>query len=162
MQDIEEQKVKLEQKKNRLVLEETRLKLKEQKMRTRHLIEMGGLIVKAGLDQLPINTLYGALISLNDELKSNDNIRSAWNSKGNAAFNKEKQDKTPVILKFETEPNSDIRDFIRSCGLHYNRFRQEWYGFVNNLKNLKSKLQNCSCKYNIEIIEEQGKNNMER
>jgi len=162
MQDIEEQKLKLEQKKNRLVLEETRLKLKEQKMRTRHLIEIGGLIVKAGLDQLPINTLYGALISLNDELKSNDNIRSAWNSKGNAAFNKEKQDKTPVILKFETEPNSDIRDFIRSCGLHYNRFRHEWYGFVNNLKNLKSKLQNCSCKYNIEVIEEQGKNNMER
>jgi len=162
MSDIEEQKVKLEQKKNRLIAEETRLRLKEQKMRTRHLIEMGGLLVKAGLDQLPINTLYGALISLNDELKSNDNIRSAWNSKGNAAFNKEKQDKTPVILKFETEPNSDIRDFIRSCGLHYNRFRHEWYGFVNNLKNLKSKLQNCPCKYNIEVIEEQGKNNTER
>lgn len=162
MADIEEQKVKLEQKKNRLIAEETRLKLKEQKMRTRNLIEMGGLIVKAGLDQLPMNTLYGALISLNDELKSNDNIRSAWNSKGNAAFNKEKQDKTPVILKFETEPNSDIRDFIRSCGLHYNRFRHEWCGLVNNLKNLKSKLQTSSCKYNIEVIEEQGKNNTER
>ena len=161
MPDIEEQKVKLEQKKNRLMLEETRLRLKEQKMRTRHLIEIGGLVVKAGLDHLPANTLYGALISLNDELKSNDNIRSAWNLKGNAAFNKEKQDKTPVILKFETEPNSDIRDFIRSCGLHYNRFRQEWYGFVNNLKNLKSKLQNCSCKYNIEVIEEQSKKNTE-
>ena len=137
MLDIKEQKVKLEQKKNRLIAEETRLRLKEQKMRTRHLIEMGGLIVKAGLDQLPMNTLYGALISLNDELKSNDNIRSAWNLKGNAAFNKEKQDKTPVILKFETEPNSDTRDFIRSCGLHYNRFRHEWCGLVNNLKNLK-------------------------
>jgi len=34
MQDIEEQKVKLEQKKNRLIAEETRLRLKEQKMRT--------------------------------------------------------------------------------------------------------------------------------
>ena len=133
MQDIEEQKVKLEQKKNRLMLEETRLRLKEQKMRTRHLIEIGGLVVKAGLDHLPANTLYGALISLNDELKSNDNIRSAWNSKGNAAFNKEKQDKTPVILKFETEPNSDIRDFIRSCGLHYNRFRHEWYTFIDKI-----------------------------
>lgn len=161
MQDIKEQKVKLEQKKNRLIAEETRLRLKEQKMRTRHLIEIGGLVVKAGLDQLPMNTLYGALISLNDELKSNDSIRSAWNSKGQTAFNKEKQDKTPVILKFETEPNSDIRDFIRTCGLHYNRFRQEWYGFVNNLKNLKSKLQNCSCKYNIEVIEEQSKKNTE-
>jgi hypothetical protein len=115
MQDIEEQKVKLEQKKNRLIAEETRLRLKEQKMRTRHLIEIGGLVVKASLDHLPANTLYGALISLNDDLKNNDSIRSAWNVKGQTAFNKEKQDKTPVILKFETEPNSDIRDFIRSC-----------------------------------------------
>jgi hypothetical protein len=162
MQDIEEQKVKLEQKKNRLIAEETRLRLKEQKMRTRHLIEIGGLVVKAGLDNLPTNTLYGALISLNDDLKNNDSIRSAWNSKGQTAFNKEKQDKTPVILKFEDEPNTDTRDFIRSCGLHYNRFRQEWYGFVNNLKNLKSKLQTSSCKYNIEVIEEQSKNNTEK
>ncbi len=162
MSDIEEQKLKLEQKKNRLVLEENRLRLKEQKMRTRHLIEIGGLVVKAGLDYLPTNTLYGALISLSDDLKSNDTIRSAWNAKGNAAFNKEKQDKTPVILKFETEPSTDTRDFVRSCGLHYNRFRQEWYGFVNNLKNLKSKLQTSSCKYNIEVIEAQGKNNTER
>jgi hypothetical protein len=162
MQDIEEQKVKLEQKKNRLIAEETRLRLKEQKMRTRHLIEIGGLVVKAGLDHLPINTLYGALISLNDELKNNDSIRSAWNSKGQTAFNKEKQDKTPIILKFEDEPSTDTRDFVRSCGLHYNRFRQEWYGFVNNLKNLKANLQNCNSKYDIEIIEEQGKNNTER
>ena len=114
MPDIEEQKLKLEQKKNRLIAEETRLRLKEQKMRTRHLIEIGGLVVKAGLESLPTNTLYGALISLNDELKNNDSIRSAWTIKGNAAFNKEKKDKTPAILKFETEPNSDIRDFIRS------------------------------------------------
>lgn len=153
MPDIEEQKLKLEQKKNRLIAEETRLRLKEQKMRTRHLIEIGGLIVKAGLDYLPMNTLYGALISLNDELKNNDSIRSAWSTKGNAALNKEKQDRTPVILKLETDPSSDTRDFIRSCGLHYNRFRNEWHGLVTNLKNLKSELDNSSCKYEIELID---------
>lgn len=153
MPDIEEQKLKLEQKKNRLIAEETRLRLKEQKMRTRHLIEIGGLIVKAGLESLPTNTLYGALISLNDELKNNDSIRSAWSTKGNSALNKEKQDRTPVILKLETEPSSDIRDFIRSCGLHYNRFRNEWHGLVTNLKKLKSGLNNQSCKYELEIID---------
>ena len=50
MQNVVEQKVRLEQKKNRLIAEETRLKLKERKMRTRHLIEVGGLVTKAGLD----------------------------------------------------------------------------------------------------------------
>jgi hypothetical protein len=152
MPDIEEQKLKLEQKKNRLMLEETRLRLKEKKMRTKNLIEIGGLIVKAGLDHLPTNTLYGALISLNDELKNNDSIRSAWSTKGNAALNKEKQDRTPVILKLETGPSSDTRDFIRSCGLHYNRFRNEWHGLVTNLKKLKSELNNQSCKYELELI----------
>ncbi len=136
-----------------MIAEETRLRLKEKKMRTRHLIEIGGLIVKAGLDHLPTNTLYGALISLNDELKNNDPIRSAWTIKGNSALNKEKKDKVPVILKLATEPSKEIRDFIRSCGLHYNRFRKEWYGMVTNLKNLKSELDNNSCKYEIEIID---------
>lgn len=153
MPDIEEQKIKLEQKKNRLIAEETRLRLKEQKMRTRHLIEIGGLVVKAGIDHLPTNTLYGALISLNDELKNNDSIRAAWTIKGNSALNKEKKDKAPVILKLETEPNNDIRDFIRSCGLHYNRFRGEWCGMVTNLKHLKSELNSQSCKYEIEVID---------
>jgi hypothetical protein len=69
MQNVVEQKIKLEQKKNRLIAEETRLKLKERKMRTRHLIETGGLIVKAELDYLPINTLYGALLSIATSLE---------------------------------------------------------------------------------------------
>jgi Conjugal transfer protein TraD len=153
MLDIEEQKLKLEQKKNRLVLEETRLRLKEQKMRTKNLIEIGGLVVKVGLDYLPMNTLYGALISLNDELKNNDSIKAAWTIKGNATLNKEKKDKAPVILKLKNEPSSDIRDFIRSCGLRFNRFRNEWCGMVTNLNNLKSELNNQSCEYKIEVID---------
>jgi hypothetical protein len=64
MQNLDEQKIKLEQKKARMQLEETRLKLKERKMRTRSLIEKGGLVTKAGLDHLPNNALYGALLSL--------------------------------------------------------------------------------------------------
>ena len=88
------------------------------------------------LEEHQAGTIKVQGIEINNDLKNNDSIRSAWNSKGQTAFNKEKQDKTPLILKFENEPNSDIRDFIRSCGLHYNRFRHEWYGLVNNLKNL--------------------------
>ena len=126
MQSIAEQKQRLEQKKARMRLEETRLKLKERKTRTRHLIEIGGLVTKAGLDDLPTNTLYGALLSLSDELKNNDSIRSAWTIKGNSAFNKEKQDSKPVILSFVSEPIKEVRDTIRSLGLRFNKFRKEW------------------------------------
>ena len=133
-------------------LEETRLKLKERKMRTRALIEQGGLITKAGLHHLPNNALYGALLSLKKDLDDNENLLSGWIVKGNSAFNKEKQDATPVILKFADEPNKDVRDFIRSHGLRYNKFRSEWYGEIKDIDDLKSSLGKI--KYDLEIIED--------
>ena len=87
MKNVEEQKKKLEQKKNRLSIEETKLRLKERKARTRHLIENGGLITKAGLDHLPANALYGALLSLKEQINGNDQIIAAWIVKGDKAFN---------------------------------------------------------------------------
>ena len=75
MQAVTEQKLRLEQKKNRLIAEETKLKMKERKMRTRHLIEMGGLIVKAELDHLPTNTLYGSLLSLKNSLTNQSTFK---------------------------------------------------------------------------------------
>jgi uncharacterized protein YaiL (DUF2058 family) len=82
MQNLEEKKKKLEQKKARMQLEETRLKLTERKARTRHLIEMGGLVTKAGLDDLPTNALYGALLSIKKDLDTNENLVSGWIVKG--------------------------------------------------------------------------------
>ena len=152
MQNLDEQKIKLKQKKAKMQLEETRLKLKERKMRTRSLIEKGGLITKAGLDHLPTNALYGALLSIKKDLDANENLVSGWIVKGNAAFNKEKQIATPVILKFDDAPNKDIRDFIRSHGLKYNKFRKEWYGSIKDIDGLKSSLGKI--KYDLEIIED--------
>ena len=151
MQNLDEQKIKLEQKKARMQLEETRLKLKERKMRTRSLIEKGGLVTKAGLDDLPTNALVGALLSIKKDLDANENLVSGWIVKGNAAFNTEKKDTTAVILKFPEEPNSDIRTFVRSHGLCFNSFRQEWYGNAYRIEELKTSLGKI--KYNLEEIE---------
>lgn len=136
-----------------MAIEETKLKLKERKMRTRSLIEQGGLITKAGLDHLPNNALYGALLSLKEQLTDDENIVSSWIIHGNAAFNKEKLNTTAIILKFANEPIKEIRDFIRSLGLCFNRFRREWYGNVLNLDDLKNKLGNGNIDYDIEIID---------
>ena len=149
--DIEKQKTKLEQKKARMILEEARLKIKERKMRTRVLIEKGGLVTKAGLDDLPTNALYGALLSLKKDLDDNEILLAAWLVKGNAAFNAETKNSTPIILKFPEEPNSDIRAFVRSHGLRFNSFRQEWYGNALRLEELKSSLGKIQ--YNLEEIE---------
>ena len=140
MQNITDQKVRLEQKKNRLIAEETRLKLKERKMRTRHLIEVGGLVTKAGLDHLPTNTLYGALLSIGESLETNVAIKEQWTKIGKTKLEEEQTNKNAVILKFEQEPSNEIRKVIRNHGLKWNKLRQEWYGYVFNINALKNDL----------------------
>lgn len=140
MQNVNDQKVKLEQKKNRLILEETRLKLKERKMRTRYLIEVGGLVTKAGLDYLPTNTLYGALLSIATSLETNLAIKDEWTRIGKTKLDQEQTNKHAVILKFEQEPSNEIRKTIRNHGLKWNKLRQEWYGYVFNINALKNDL----------------------
>lgn len=150
MQNVKEQKIKLEQKKNRLVLEETRLKLKERKMHTRHLIEVGGLVTKASLDHLPTNTLYGALLSISSSLETNQAIKDEWTKIGKTKLDQEQTNKHAVILKFEQEPSNEIRKIIRNYGLKWNKLRLEWYGFIFNVNSLKNDLSNTQ--YQIEEL----------
>ena len=150
MEDFGKQKLKLQQKKNRLAAEEIKLSIKERKMRTRHLIEVGGLVVKAGLDHLPTNTLYGALLSLKNNLEHNNSIQEEWTNSGKAAFDKEEKNKTAVILKLPQKPSLEIRNHIRSHGLKWNHLREEWYGYCNDLASLKNQLH--PIEYNLEVI----------
>ena len=63
----------------------------ERRKRTRHLIELGGLIVKAGLVNLTGDdraTIFGALLWIADKLQSNqgEQVRALWSTKGKQAF----------------------------------------------------------------------------
>ncbi len=63
----------------------------ERRKRTRHLIELGGLIVKAGVADLTgadRATIYGALLWMADKLKSEqgEHARSLWAARGRQAF----------------------------------------------------------------------------
>ncbi|MDB5704687.1 MAG: hypothetical protein JWN66_1803 [Sphingomonas bacterium] len=65
--------------------------LVKRRERTRHLIELGGLVVKAGLVDLTDDdraTLYGALITIADKLRGEDrdHALALWKRKGNRAF----------------------------------------------------------------------------
>jgi hypothetical protein len=63
----------------------------ERRERTRHLIELGGLVVKAGIVELTGDDramIYGALLWMADKLKSDqgDRARVLWAEKGKQAF----------------------------------------------------------------------------
>ena len=63
----------------------------ERRKRTRHLIELGGLVVKAGIVELTNDdhaTIYGALLWIAAKLQSDegDHARDLWGAKGKLAF----------------------------------------------------------------------------
>jgi hypothetical protein len=63
----------------------------ERRKRTRHLIEFGGLVVKAGIVELTGDdraTILGALLWIANKLKSNqaEQAQALWAAKGREAF----------------------------------------------------------------------------
>jgi len=67
----------------------------ERRKRTRHLIELGGLVVKAGIVDLTGDDramIYGALLWMADKLHSDqgEHARALWTAKGKQAFEAER------------------------------------------------------------------------
>jgi hypothetical protein len=63
----------------------------ERRKRTRHLIELGGLVVKSGIVDLTGDnraTIFGALLWMADKLKNDqgERARALWAAKGKEAF----------------------------------------------------------------------------
>ncbi|HEY0282992.1 MAG TPA: conjugal transfer protein TraD [Rhizomicrobium sp.] len=74
----------------------------ERRRRTRHLIELGGLVVKAGIVDLTGDDramIYGALLWVTHKLQSDEgeHARSLWAAKGKRAFDGERKGETSAV-----------------------------------------------------------------
>lgn len=126
---LAEEKKKIALKKSRLEAKEKRLKEKERKIRTRRLIELGGLISKAGIEGLNNNELLGALLEVKEGMKKEVTLKK-WKDLGAKAFEKEEEEKgEALVITFESEPEKEIKSQLRDLGFSWNRFRKEWYGY---------------------------------
>ena len=70
----------------------------ERRARTKHLIELGGLVVKAGLVDLTDDdraTIYGAFLAVAGKLQGDerDHALALWKRKGKRAFEAEQEAK---------------------------------------------------------------------
>ena len=79
-----------------------RLSQVERRKRTRHLIELGGLVVKAGIVNLTGDDraiILGALLWMADKLRSSqgEEARARWTAKGKEAFAVEPATDAPTI-----------------------------------------------------------------
>ena len=80
----------------------------ERRRRTKHLIELGGLVVKAGIVDLTGDDramIYGAMIWMAEKLKSEDRerARDTWTKLGKMAFEMER----PASAHDRTQPPQD-------------------------------------------------------
>jgi phage gp16-like protein len=107
----------------------------ERRKRTRHLIELGGLIVKSGIVDLTGDdraTIFGALLWSADKLKSDqaERARALWAAKGKRAFEgdpatRNKTDRTAPAVRVDarqwdvsraTASRSDVRSISAGSG----------------------------------------------
>jgi Conjugal transfer protein TraD len=79
-----------EAKKQRLAQQGARLKDAERRARTRQLIELGGIVMKSGLADMPANELLGALLDAASRADQ-PGIRNNWSVRGGRAFQHEKE-----------------------------------------------------------------------
>lgn len=130
---LERKKQTLEVKKSKLKQLESHVKTMERKTRTRRLIELGGLVAKAGLEDLESNALLGGLLNLKESV-SNLKIKEKFAHHGGKVFAKKNSGKSPVIVKFDEKPNEETRVKMRELGLKWNAIRGEWQGYADGQK----------------------------
>jgi hypothetical protein len=80
-----EKRKKLEQRKNRIKQLDASLAIQERKHRTRRLIELGGLVSKAQLENWNSNALLGALLFVKEK-ETDLSQMNIWSHKGGVAF----------------------------------------------------------------------------
>lgn len=68
----------------RLIRKEARIKMLERKIDTRRKIQLGGLVKKAGLHEMPTATLFGLLLEAAELLQSEngEEVKNRWRVKG--------------------------------------------------------------------------------
>ncbi len=76
----------------------------ERRKRTRHLIELGGLVVKAGVVELTGDdraTIYGAMIWMAEKLQGEDREQALalWAAKGKQRFEAERDGMNPTAAQ---------------------------------------------------------------
>jgi hypothetical protein len=109
--------------------EAARLKLMQRKERTRRLIEIGGLAVKAGIDQLPPAALYDRFMAIAAEATDKKSVAS-WERSGSRHFQAEEDSRVVAVAKFLGKIEPELAASLRSVGFRWNRYLKQWEGKV--------------------------------
>jgi hypothetical protein len=126
---LAERLVRADARKARAEQEAARLKLMQRKERTRHLIEIGGLAVKAGIDELPPSALYDRFLTIAAEASDKKAVAS-WERAGSRHFQAEEDIRVVAVAKFTSKIEPELAASLRSIGFRWNRYLKQWEGKV--------------------------------
>jgi hypothetical protein len=133
MRSLAERLRAFEQQKARLAEAEAKLKLAEKKTQNRRLVEAGGLVAKAGLEELSAEALLGALLTLRDDAKNPKTVEQ-WTASGGRALlrgsHTPEKGTEPIIVVFPNVLSKDLQAEIRTAGFRYNRILRHWEGIA--------------------------------
>ena len=101
----------------------------QKKERTRRLIEIGGLVVKAGIDTLPSAALYDRFLHIAAEAKDAKAV-TLWERAGSRHFQHEEDTRVVAVAKFPNKIEPEVAATLRSIGFRWNRFLMQWEGNV--------------------------------
>ena len=95
------------------------------------MIDVGGLVDKAGLLDLDSSTLYGALLSLRDGAGDKAQL-GKWEALGGRTFAREArlrdEGKEAVVLTFSTPLPKEVSTALRGAGFRFSKVLQHWEG----------------------------------
>jgi len=149
--DLDEQKKKIEVQKKKIQIKEKMLKEHEKQKKFRRLSEIVATAIKANIDQLDEVTLLGAFLEIAGKMQ-NEKTLSEWKEMGELYLqNQDEKAAVPLIISFESDPGTPIKEELRKLRFRWNSFRKEYCGYGNQ-KELEALLQSSHA--TIEIIDE--------
>ncbi|MFS8563948.1 MAG: conjugal transfer protein TraD [Rhabdochlamydiaceae bacterium] len=122
------EKEKLALKKAVLEKREKLLREKERKIRTRQLIRIGELALKAGIGEIHENILFGAFLEVKERSK-NPSTLNKWDKDGTKALEVDKDHYPQQLAVSFKEESLEAKMLLKERQFRRNSFRKEWYGY---------------------------------
>lgn len=142
---IQLEKEKLDQTRARLEKRQKLIHTKMRKGRLKGMIELGGLVAKAGLENFDPVVLFGAFLEIK-EAATNEKALKRWAEKREAWL--KMNEARRLIVKLLSEPATEASNLLKGKKFRWNTFRKEWYGFGK-----KEEIEMSLGKSNAEVTE---------
>ena len=118
--------------------ERNKLAMMSRKLRTKRLINAGGIVESAGLLDLDQDALTGALIEIYESSQQHDNLKRWHDLATQRHKERESENGTALIIQFDAKLGKELEAELKRRKFRYIPYREEWHGRGNKSEILKT------------------------